>query len=168
MFSKSPTIYVCEAKWSIITKKTLDDFFEVFRLSKEFCADSDTTRVIKSGVLPIFAVSAFSDSTFKLNDKTISMAAYAAHLNIEIWTQARFNGMLRDYGVSEFVTVRKICRAAANEYEVFAMHDIIWKETATAETIHEQYVLKNSELLEIEKEMDASKKKKIKKKPKRS
>ena len=164
LFSKSPTIYVCEAKWSIITKKTLDDFFEVLRWSKEFGADSDTARVIKSGVVPIFAASAFSDSQVKLNNEYISMAAYAARLNIEIWTQARFNGMLREHGVSEFVTVQKICRAAADEYEVSAMLDAIWKEPVSAEEIHKKYVLKNSELFEIEKEMDAGTKKKIKKK----
>lgn len=168
LFSESPTRYVCEAKWSIITKKTLDDFFEVLRWSKEFGADSENGRVIKTGVVPIFAASAFSDSTVRLKDVTISMASYASRLNIEIWTQARFNGMLQDHGISDIVTVRKICRAAADEYEVSAMLDAIWKEPATAEEIYKKYLLKNSTLFDIEKEMEAGKKKKSKKKSKRS
>ena len=160
MFSESPTIFVLEAKWSLITKRTLDDFFEVLRWSKEFGADSQSGRVIKSGVVPIFAASSFSHDSVKLGDKLISIAEYAARLNIEIWTQARFNDMLHKRGVPVEITVQKVCRAAANEDEVAKMLDSLWDNPSAAEEILKSYLLKNVELFKLENEMNPPKEQK--------
>ncbi len=159
MFAKSPTIYVLEAKWSLVSKKTLDDFFEVLRWSKAFGTDSQRGRVIKSGIVPIFAASSFSNEKIKLGDETLSVAEYAARRNIEIWTQARFNQMLRDRNVPKEITVQKVCRAASNESEVAELLNKIWSDADKAAAILNDYTLKNNELFQIEKEMIVSGKK---------
>ena len=52
----SPTVtYLLECKWSIATKKTLDDFLEVLKWSTDFGVDTENGRELKKGVVPVFA-----------------------------------------------------------------------------------------------------------------
>jgi len=57
----SPTVtYVLECKWSIVTRKTLDDFIEVLKWSTDFGVDTENGRELKKGVVPVFAAGAYN------------------------------------------------------------------------------------------------------------
>ncbi|MBD3191313.1 MAG: hypothetical protein GF308_11745 [Candidatus Heimdallarchaeota archaeon] len=159
-FAKTPTIYVMEAKWSLVRKRVLDDFFEVLRWSKEFGSDSTRGRVIKSGVVPIFAASSFAKETIKIGKESLSVAQYAGRLNIELWTQAKFNEMLYERSIPMNITVQKVCRVAADEDEVAEILDTIWKTPKKAESILREYSIKNKELLDFEDEIKKKRKNK--------
>ena len=52
-----------------------------------------------------------------MNGETITLAQYAARLNIQLLKPSDFNSKLREHGVDKKVTVQKICRACTDEEE---------------------------------------------------
>lgn len=106
---------ILECKWGLIEKKYIDDFFEVLRWSKEFGVDSSEGRQIKQGVIGVFAGSAFDPKeSVKMKDESvISLASYAARINVQLLKVVDFDEKMRERGFDKDVTAQKICRIAA-------------------------------------------------------
>jgi hypothetical protein len=82
--------------------------------------DTPEGRQIKQGIVGVFAGSAFNPKeSVRLKDEAmISLATYAARMNIQLLKASDFNSKLRERGVPKEVTVQKICRIARDEKEV--------------------------------------------------
>ena len=80
------TMYVLECRWGLVKKRHIDDFFNVLRWSKEFGFDSPDGRQIKQGITGVFAGSSFDpkESVRLKDESTISLASYAARMNIQL------------------------------------------------------------------------------------
>jgi hypothetical protein len=52
--------YVLECKYSVVTRRTLDDFIEVLRWSTDFGCDTENGREVKKGVIPVFGAGAYN------------------------------------------------------------------------------------------------------------
>jgi len=155
VFAK-PLTYVLECKWGIIRREDLDDFLNVLRWSKEFGVDTTEGRQIKQGVIGVFAGSAFNPNEnvqFRDGSK-ISLASYAARMNIQLLRAADFNSKLREKGCSKEITVQQICRVAKNEDEVRQLLDTLWQDVSKSEGILCALSNKNKELYEFEKMLD--------------
>lgn len=127
------TIYVLECKWGLIRRRDLEEFFDILRYSKEFGADSPDGRVVKQGVIGVFAGGAFNSSEkVVVNGVELSLAKYAARLNIQLITATKLNGILHEHGVPRKVTVQKICKRAKNESDVRQILDKIWNDPSRA------------------------------------
>jgi hypothetical protein len=148
-----PTTYVLECKWGLVKKRHIDDFFDVLRWSKEFGADSPEGREIKQGVTGVFAGSSFDPKeSVRLKDETvISLASYAARMNIQLLKAADFNQKLRERGISKVVTVQKICRYARDEKGVRVILEQAWEKPEQAEKILAKVTEKNADVYEFEK-----------------
>jgi len=147
-----PVTYVLECKWSVVTKRTLDDFIDVLRWSTDFGADTENGREVKKGIVPVFGAGAFNPTEkVVVNGKTMTLAQYAAKMNIQLLKPSDFNSMLREHGVDKKVTVQKICRLCRNEKEVREVLDKIWKDPTRATQILEQVASKNQDIYEFEK-----------------
>ena len=150
-----PVTYVLECKWSVVTKRTLDDFIDVLRWSTDFGADTENGREVKKGVIPVFGAGAFNPTEkVVVNGETMTLAQYAAKMNIQLLKPSDFNSMLRKHGASKKVTVQKICRLCRNEKEVRGVLDEIWKSPAKATQILEQVANKNQDIYEFEKMLE--------------
>jgi len=151
-----PIIYVLSCKWGLVTKKHVDDFLEVLRWSKEFGVDTPDGRKVKQGVVGVFAASAFDPKEkVRLKDETvISLASYAARMNIQLLKAADFNQRLRERGCPAKVTVQKICKIAKNEDEVREILDAVWKSPETAEQILKEIARKNQEIYAFERMLE--------------
>jgi len=158
-----PTTYVLECKWGLVRKRHIDDFFDVLRWSKEFGVDTTEGRQIKQGVTGVFAGSSFDpkENVRLKNESTISLASYAARMNIQLLKAADFNEKLREREVQKAVTVQKVCRYARDENEVREILEAIWEEPAKSDEILRRTVLKNQEIYMFEKvlELDPDEKK---------
>ena len=159
-FGKS-SIYALECKIGIVTKETLDDFFEVLRWSQDFGADDDQGgRRIKAGVTPIFAASAFNPKeVVRMRDgRTISLAAYAERLGITIIKASSINKLLHERGVPRHITVQKICRIARDEREARALFDAIYKDPRSSEKMLSEATARNGDIYTREEELEGGEK----------
>jgi hypothetical protein len=147
-----PTIYVLECKWGLVQKRHLDDFFDVLRWSKEFGVDTPDGRQIKQGLTGVFAGSSFdSKESVRLKDETvISLASYAARMNIQLLKAADFNQKLRDRNVHNKVTVQRVCRYARDEAQVRVILDDIWKKPQQGNECILKIVEKNKDIYDFE------------------
>ena len=135
LFSQ-PVIYVLECNWSIVTKKTLDDFIDVLRWSTDFGTDTENGREVKKGVIPVFGAGAFNPrGKAVVNGETITLAQYAARLNIQLLKPSDFNSKLREHGVEKKVTVQKICRTCKDEKQIREVLDEVWRTFSKSESI---------------------------------
>lgn len=155
----APITYILECKWGLIQKKYIDDFFDVLRWSKEFGVDTPDGRHIKQGVLGVFAGSAFNPKeTVKLKDESvISLAAYAARINVQLLKAADFNEKLRERGVAKEITVQKICRISKNEKEVRLILEAIWEDPQKSNEILAEAVSRNQSVYEFERMLATTK-----------
>ena len=57
----SPTVtYVLECKYSVVARRTLDDFIEVLKWSTDFGVDTENCREVEKGVIPVFGAGAYN------------------------------------------------------------------------------------------------------------
>lgn len=151
-----PITYVLECKWGLVQKYVVDDFLEVLRWSTEFGVNTSEGRQMKQGVVGVFAGSAFDPKeSVKLKDQTkISLAAYAARINIQLLRAADFNQKLRERGVSKEATVQGVCRVAKDEKDVRETLTMIWERPAKAQELIARVVGKNRGVYEFEKMLE--------------
>jgi hypothetical protein len=151
-----PVTYVLSCKWGLVRKRDVDDFFEVLRWSKEFGVDTQEGRQVKQGVYGVFSGATFNPrENVKLrNETTISLASYAARMNIKLLKAIDFNIKLQERGCPKPVTVQRICRVSKNEDEVRQALDAIWKNSAKAIEIVEQIAQRNSEVFQFERMLE--------------
>lgn len=148
-----PITYVLECKWGLVRKDDVDDFLNVLRWSKEFGVDTPDGRQVKQGIVGVFAGSAFNPKeSVRLKDETeISLATYAARINIQLLKASDFNEKLRERGVNEKTTVQQICRVSKDENEVREILEKVWKEPAKVEDLIAMTSQENAKLFEFEK-----------------
>jgi len=134
----------------------VDDFLEVLRWSKEFGVDTPEGRVVKQGVVGVFAGTAFDpDEKVTLRDGSrVGLAVYAGRLNIHLLKASDFNEKLRGRGCAPNVSVQRICRLARDEGEVRMILDAIWRDPDMAEDILAGIAARNQELYEFEKMLE--------------
>jgi hypothetical protein len=110
-------------------------------------------RSIKQGVVGVFAGSAFNPKeNVKLKDETvISLATYAARINIQLLKGADFNQKIHEKGISKNITIQGICRIAKNEKEVREILTKIWENPEKSPEILSNVAGKNKEVYEFEK-----------------
>jgi len=151
-----PITYVLECKWGLVKKRYVDDFFEVLRWSKEFGVDTPDGRQVRQGVLGVFAASSFDPKeTVVINDESISLAAYAARMNIQLLKAVDFNEKLHERGADNAVTVQHICRVAKEEQQVREILDRVWKDPTESKEVLLKVNLENDKLFEFEKMLEA-------------
>lgn len=152
----NPTTYILECKWGLVRKQDVDEFFDILRRSKEFGVDTPDGRKVKQGVTGVFAGSSFKPrENVRLKDETtISLASYAARMNIQLLKAADFNEKLRGRGCPRKVSVQKICRIAKDEDEVREILEEIWGNPEKSEQILAKTVEKNKDVYEFEKMLE--------------
>lgn len=148
----SPTVtYVLECKWSIVTKKTLDDFLEVLKWSTDFGVDTENGRELKKGVVPVFAAGTYKiKEMVMVNGEKITLPQYAARMNIKLLRPADFNEKLREHGVCKGVTVQKICRISKDEYDLRAILDEIWQKPLKIQKVIIETMKRNETVFQFE------------------
>ena len=148
----SPTVtYVLECKWSIVTKKTLDDFLEVLKWSTNFGVDTEKGRDLKKSIVPVFAAGTYNPKeTLIVNGEKITLSVYTNRLNIKLLRSADFNSKLREHGIDKRITVQKICDACRNEKEVRETIDEIWSLSAQSKKGLETLLQRNTDVFEFE------------------
>jgi DNA-binding MarR family transcriptional regulator len=131
----SPTVtYVLECKWSIVTRKTLDDFLDVLKWSTDFGVDTESGRELKKGVVPVFAAGTYNPREKVLvNAEKITVAQHANRMNIKLLRPADFNEKLRDHGIDKRLTTQRMCRICRDEREIRELLNSIWKEPQKAQ-----------------------------------
>jgi len=151
-----PITYVLSCKWGLVSKEDVDDFLDVLRWSKEFGVDTPDGRQVKQGIVGVFAGGAFNPKeTVRLKDEmVISLASYAARMNIQLLKGADFNQKLREKGCSKKVTVQKVCRISKDENEVREMLDAIWKSPEKSEETLAEALERNKDVYGFEKMME--------------
>jgi hypothetical protein len=123
----SPTVtYVLECKYSVVTRRTLDDFIEVLKWSTDFGVDTENGREVKKGIIPVFSAGAYNPKEkVVVGGQKITLAQYASRMNIKLLRPSDFNSKLRGQGVGRKVTVQKICRVCKDERDVRSVLDEI-------------------------------------------
>jgi len=151
-----PTTYVLECKYGLIHRRDVDDFLEVLRWSKEFGVDTPEGRMVKQGIVGVFAGTTFDpNEKVTLRDESrVNLAAYAGHLNVHLLKASDFNAKLGERGCAPNVTVQRICRLARDEGEVRMALDAIWRSPDRAEDILAGIAARNQELYEFEKMLE--------------
>jgi hypothetical protein len=146
--------YVLECKWGLVRKKDLEGFLNVLKWSYDFGVDTPEGRAIKQGVIGIFAGTAFNpEERVRIGHESISLAQYAARVNIQLLKAADLNEMLHTRGVEKRVTVQKVCTRARNEGEVREAFAQVWESPAGSAELLEQLVIKNASIFEFEKKL---------------
>jgi hypothetical protein len=147
-----PTTYVLECKWGLVTKKYIDDFFEVLRWSTDFGADSNDGRTIKQGIVGVFAGSTFNprDVIMLKDGAKLSLPKYAERNNIKILKAVDFNRQLAQIGVPKNCTVQKICRAARDEQDVKRILGEVWAKPGEAEAALRSALEQNTAIYDLE------------------
>jgi hypothetical protein len=150
------TTYVLSCKWGLVQKRDVDDFLDVLRWSKEFGVDTPDGRQVKQGVVGVFAGSAFDPKeNVRLKDEsTISLASYAARMNMQLLKAADFNQRLREKGCRAKVTVQKVCKIAKEEDEVREILEAIWRDPEKAEEVLAEIMEKNKDVYGFEKMLE--------------
>lgn len=156
IFSPSIT-YILSCKWGIVCKRDIDDFLDVLKWSKEFGVSSSDSREVKQGIVGVFAASAFNpNERIRIKDDcAVSLATYAARMNLQILKASDFNVKLHQRGSSAEVTVQRICRIAKNEQQVREILEKLWENPQKSEQILASYVGKNKEVYEFERLLEA-------------
>jgi len=149
----SPTvIYVLECKYSVVTRRTLDDFIEVLKWSTDFGCDTENGREVKKGVIPVFGAGAYNPKEkVVVNGQKITLAQYASRMNIRLLRPADFNSKLREYSVDRKVTVQKVCRVCKDEKDVRTVLEEIWQNASEAEEILAEALNRNQQFFQFEK-----------------
>jgi DNA-binding Lrp family transcriptional regulator len=152
IFSPSIT-YVLSCKWGIVFKRDIDDFFDVLRWSKEFGVNTPNGREIKQSIVGVFAGSAFNpNEKMQLKDgDTVSLASYAARMNVQLLKTSDFNDKLHQRGCPLNVSVQKICKAARDEKQVREILEYLWKAPKKSEQVLLTTSENNREVYELEK-----------------
>ena len=142
----------------LVQKYVVDDFLEVLRWSTEFGVNTSEGRQIKQGIVGVFAGSAFDPKeSVKLKDQTkISLAAYAARINIQLLRAADFNEKMRERGIPKEITVQSVCRVAKNEKEVRDVLTAIWEIPEKSGEITAKVAGKNKEVYDFEKMLETT------------
>lgn len=136
-------------------KKDLEGFLNVLKWSYDFGADTTEGRTIKQGVIGIFAGTAFNpEEKVAIGNESISLAQYAARMNIQLLKAADLNEMLHAQGADKKVTVQKVSTRARNESEVRDALAKIWNDPAISAELLDQLAIKNSNLFEFEKTLE--------------
>jgi hypothetical protein len=152
-----PVIYVLECKWGLITKKQLEDFLNVLKWSFEFGVDTPQGRTIKQGVIGIFAGTAFNpNEKVRVGADVLSVAQYAARMNIQLLKAADLNELLHKKGVDKRITAQKICVRAKSEFEVREALDKVWLKPEAAPVLLDELASKNAGLFEFERRLEMS------------
>ena len=148
----SPTVtYVLECKWSVVTRKTLDDLLEVLKWSTDFGVDTENGRELKKGVVPVFAAGTYNPKEkVVVNGEKITLSQYASRMNVKLLRPADFNERLREHGVEKIVTVQKICRCCRDEKQVRAVIDGIWHQPAKVQEVLSEALGSNQNVFEFE------------------
>jgi DNA-binding MarR family transcriptional regulator len=148
----SPTVtYVLECKYSVVTRRTLDDFIEVLKWSTDFGVDTENGREVKKGVIPVFGAGAYNPKEkVVVNGQKITLAQYASRMNIRLLRPADFNSKLRERGVGKKVTVQKICRVCKDEKDVRVNLDEIWQKPLKAQKALDEALNRNQQVFEFE------------------
>ncbi|MEP0824872.1 MAG: hypothetical protein HRF40_05250 [Nitrososphaera sp.] len=162
VFAK-PVTYVLECKWGIVSRRDLDDFFNVLKWSTDFGVDTPEGRRVKNGVVGVFAGGAFEDIHVKVanggssgNNGAITLAQYAERLNVQLLRASDFNEKLRDREAPKDVTVQKICKAARDERDVRRMLDLIWDKPEDAKNALNNAIKANDSVFKFEEELEAT------------
>ncbi len=163
VFAK-PVTYVLECKWGIVSRRDLDDFFNVLKWSTDFGVDTPEGRQVKNGVVGVFAGGAFEDIHVKVStvnskdnsDSTITLAQYAERLNVQLLRASNFNEKLRDKGVPKDATVQKICKATRDERDVRRMLDAVWEKPEDAKDVLDRAIKTNSSVFKFEEELESA------------
>jgi len=147
----SPTVtYVLECKWSVVTKKTLDDFLEVSKWSTDFGVDTENGRELKKGVVPVFAAGTYKvKEMVTVNGERITLVQYANRMNIKLLRPADFNERLRKQGISKSLTVQRICRVCKDEKQVREVLDEVWNKPTENQVLAET-LGRNQKVFEFE------------------
>lgn len=113
----SPTVtYVLDCKYSVVTRRALDDFIEVLKWSTDFGCDTENGREIMKGVIPVFGARAYNPKeNVVVGGQKITLSQYANRMNIRLLRPSDFNSKLRHRGIEKRITVQKVCRVAENE-----------------------------------------------------
>jgi len=148
----SPTVtYVLECKWSVVNKKALDDFIEVLKWSTDFGVDTENGRELKNGVVPVFGAGAYNPKEkVTVNGQKITLAQYAARMNVKLLRPADFNTKLREHGVAKKVTAQKVCRVCKSERDVRFVLDKMWQGPLRAQEVLTEVLARNNEVFEFE------------------
>jgi hypothetical protein len=151
-----PTTYVLECKYGLIHRRDVDDFLEVLRWSKEFGVDTPEGRMVKQGIVGVFAGTAFdpNEKVLLKDGSRVGLAIYAGRLNIHLLKASDFNAKLREMECALNVTVQRICRLARDEMEVREVLDAIWRSPDRAEEILARIAAKNQQLYEFERMLE--------------
>jgi hypothetical protein len=116
--------------------------------------DTPEGRQVKQGMVDVFAAGAFNpkESVRLKDESTISLASYAARMNIQLLKAADFNEKLHEHGCT--VTVQKICRVAKDEGEVREVLDAVWTKPSKGEEVLAEVAERNKELFEFERMLE--------------
>jgi hypothetical protein len=149
--------YVLECKWGLVRRKELEDFLNVLKWSYDFGVDTPEGRTIKQGIIGIFASTAFNpQEKVTIGHDILSLAQYAARMNIQLLKATDLNEMLHTRGVEKKVTVQKVCTRARNEAEVRETLAEIWDKPAISLELLAHLAIKNAALFEFEKSLEKS------------
>jgi len=156
VFSPSIT-YVLSCKWGVIFKRDIDDFFDVLRWSKEFGVNTPNGREIKQSIIGVFAGSAFNprEKIRLKDDSLISLASYAARMNIQLLKASDFNNRLYERGCPLSISAQKVCKTAKDEKQVREILEEIWKMPKNTEQILLRTTENNKETYELEKTLES-------------
>jgi hypothetical protein len=138
-----------------VRKKDLEGSLNVLKWSYDFGVDTSEGRTIKQGVIGIFAGTAFNpEERIAVGNESISIAQYAARMNIQLLKAADLNEMFHNRGVEKPVTVQKVCTRARNEAEVREILGKIWNEPKGAPESIDELVTKNASLFDFERQLE--------------
>jgi len=128
----------------------------VLKWSTEFGVSTTEGRAIKQGVVGVFAGSAFNPKeNVKLKDDTvISLATYAARINIQLLKAADFNEKMRDRRIPKEITVQAVCKASKDEKEVREVLQAIWETPEKSNEILNKTIWKNKDVYDFEKMLE--------------
>ncbi len=117
--------------------------------------DTPEGRAIKQGVIGIFSGTAFNpEEKITIGNDCLSLAQYAARMNIQLLKAADLNEMLHTRGVEKQVTVQKVCTRARDEAEVREALAEIWDKPTKSKELLDQLAFKNVALFEFEKALE--------------
>jgi hypothetical protein len=150
-----PITYVLECKWGLVRRKDLEGFLNVLKWSYDFGVDTPEGRTIKQGVIGIFAGTAFNpEEKVAIGNDSVSLAQYAARMNIQLLKAADLNEMLHHRGVEKQVTAQEICIRARNENEVREALSEIWDKPLVSLELLAQMAIRNTSLFEFERRLE--------------
>jgi hypothetical protein len=122
-----------------VRRRDLEGFLNVLKWSYDFGVDTPEGLAIKQGVI---------------GNESLSLAQYAARVNVQLLKAADLNEMLHNRGVEKQVTVQKVCTRARNENEVRQALAQIWDKPSVSLELLAQMSIKNTSLFEFEKALE--------------